>query len=91
MCDQRGSDGLCIMPIPFAGVYVCAESAAEEEEVEYGGKGGVCCEEKVCVEPFSSLLTLLGCCRFHFLFLFSFFNDVQMSLGVFKPWLILSR
>ena len=52
MRDQRGADELRVVPVPHPGVYFCSEPAAEKEEIEHGGKGRICCEEKVCKKTF---------------------------------------
>ena len=43
MPNKRGTSELCIVSVPQPGLYFCAESAAEEEEVEYEWDGGIIC------------------------------------------------
>lgn len=47
MCDQRGPDELCVVPVPYASLYFCAKSATEEKKTEYRRKGGIDCQKKV--------------------------------------------
>ncbi len=48
MRDQGGPDELCSLLVSQPGVYLCRESAAQEEEAEYGGKRRVAGQEEVC-------------------------------------------
>ncbi len=59
MRDQRGADELRVVPVSHPGVYFCSKPAAEKAEIERGGKGRICREEKVCKKKHS-------CCNDHF-------------------------